>query len=61
METFIQAIVEFVRVHQAWAAPIMFLLAFGESLAFISLVLPAWGALVALGALTVARAAGFTA
>ncbi|SRR5690606_16233880 len=29
----------------------MFLLAFGESLAFISLVLPAWGALVALGAL----------
>ena len=41
----------FVRDHQAWAAPIVLVLAFGESLAFISLLIPAWGALVAIGAL----------
>ena len=29
----------------------MFVLAFAESLAFISLLVPAWGALVAIGAL----------
>ena len=39
------------RDHQAWAAPIVLVLAFGESLAFISLLIPAWGALVAIGAL----------
>ncbi|MBB5045838.1 membrane protein DedA with SNARE-associated domain [Rhodopseudomonas rhenobacensis] len=44
-------LIEFVRLHQAWAAPIVMLLAFGESLAFISLLVPAWGALVAIGAL----------
>ena len=42
-------IVEFVKAHEAWAAPIVFVLAFGESLAFISLLLPAWGALVGIG------------
>ena len=51
MEDFARALAEFVRDHQAWAAPIVFVLAFGESLAFISLVFPAWGALVAIGAL----------
>ncbi|MCA1414421.1 DedA family protein [Bradyrhizobium sp. NBAIM20] len=51
MEQFAHALTDFVRVHQAWAAPIVFLLAFGESLAFISLLVPAWGALVAIGAL----------
>src|SRR5262249_61948526 len=44
-------VVEFVRDHQAWAAPIMFGLAFGESLAFLSLLLPAWVALVGMGTL----------
>jgi membrane protein DedA with SNARE-associated domain len=34
-----------------WAAPIVAALAFGESLAFISLLVPAWGALVGIGAL----------
>ena len=51
LEESAQQIVEFVRVHQAWAAPIVFALAFGESLAFISLLLPAWAALVGIGAL----------
>lgn len=51
MEDFAHAVADFARDHQAWAAPIVLLLAFGESLAFISLVVPAWGALVAIGAL----------
>lgn len=46
-----QQVVEFVRNNEAWAVPIVFALAFGESLAFISLLIPAWGALVAIGAL----------
>jgi len=44
-------VVEFVRVHEAWAAPVVFALAFGESLAFISLLIPAWAALVGIGVL----------
>ena len=38
-------------VHQAWAAPIVFALCFAESLAFISLLIPAWAALVGIGAI----------
>jgi membrane protein DedA with SNARE-associated domain len=45
------AILAFVRDHQVWAAPIVFILAFGESLAFVSLILPFWGILVAIGTL----------
>ena len=44
-------IVEFVRAHESWAAPIAFALAFAESLAFVSLILPSWAALVGIGAL----------
>ncbi|MGA7490866.1 MAG: DedA family protein [Xanthobacteraceae bacterium] len=51
LEAHTHTIVEFVRVHQAWAAPIVFALAFGESLAFISLLIPAWAALIGIGAL----------
>jgi membrane protein DedA with SNARE-associated domain len=49
LEAWGHEVVEFVRLHEAWAAPIVFALAFGESLAFISLLIPAWGALVAIG------------
>src|ERR1700755_284638 len=49
LDDYFQPIVAFVRAHEAWAAPIVFALAFGESLAFISLLIPAWGALVAIG------------
>jgi membrane protein DedA with SNARE-associated domain len=51
LEEFTHGLVEFVRTHEMWAAPIVGGLAFGESLAFISLLLPAWAMLVALGAL----------
>jgi membrane protein DedA with SNARE-associated domain len=51
MEYYAQQIIEFVRAHENWAAPIVFALAFGESLAFVSLLLPAWAALVGIGVL----------
>ena len=44
-------VIAFVRENAAWAPPIVFALAFGESLAFISLLIPAWGALVTIGLL----------
>jgi len=51
LEEHAHQVIEFVRAHQAWAAPIVFALAFGESLAFVSLILPAWAALVGIGAM----------
>jgi membrane protein DedA with SNARE-associated domain len=51
IEAYSQQLLEFIRMNQVWAAPIVALLAFGESLAFISLLLPAWAALVGMGAL----------
>ena len=48
---YIQPIIDYVRVHQAWAAPIVFALCFAELLAFISLLIPAWAALVGIGAM----------
>ena len=44
-------ILGFVRHHQAWAAPIVFALAFAESLAFLSFIVPAWAVLVGIGAM----------
>ena len=51
IEQYAHQIVEFVRAHEAWAAPVVFVLAFAESLAFISLLVPAWAALVGIGVL----------
>jgi len=51
LEEHARHLVEFVRVHQVWAPPVVFVLAFGESLAFVSLLIPAWAALVGIGVL----------
>ncbi len=51
LQQFGQQVTDFVRDHQSWAAPIVFALAFAESLAFLSLVLPSWAALVGIGAM----------
>lgn len=48
---YFQQLVDFTRENAAWAPAVMFALAFAESLAFVSLLIPAWGALVAIGAL----------
>ena len=42
-------VLDFVRLHPNWAALIVFVLAFGESLAFVSLILPFWAMLVGIG------------
>jgi membrane protein DedA with SNARE-associated domain len=42
---------EFVAHHQHWAVLVVFVLAFGESLAFVSLILPFWAMLVGIGAI----------
>ncbi|WP_454626821.1 DedA family protein [Bradyrhizobium cenepequi] len=44
-------VIDFVRDHRSWAAPIVFALAFAESLAFLSFVVPAWAVLVGIGAM----------
>jgi membrane protein DedA with SNARE-associated domain len=51
IEAFALDIIEFVRTNEIWAPPIVGVLAFGESLAFISLLLPAWAVLVGIGVL----------
>ncbi len=59
MEDTFRSLTDFVRDHQQWATPIVFALAFAESLAFVSLLIPAWGALVAIGALMGAAGGSF--
>lgn len=49
-------IISLVTEYQTWLGPIVFALAFLESIAFASLILPFWGILIALG--TVVGAAG---
>ena len=44
-------VVEFVKTHESWAAPVVFALAFGESFAFLSLILPATVILFGVGGL----------
>ena len=58
-EEYAKLLVDFVREHQAWAAPIGFARAFAESLAFISLLVPAWGALVLIGGMIQAGGLNF--
>jgi membrane protein DedA with SNARE-associated domain len=59
IESTAHAIVEFIKAHEAWAAPIAFALAFGESLAFVSLILPSTVILVAIGGLLGASGIAF--
>lgn len=51
LQDYADAIITFVRTNPQWIAPAIFALAFGESIAFVSLVLPFWGMLVAMGSL----------
>jgi membrane protein DedA with SNARE-associated domain len=58
-EAYGSLLVDFIRMHQVWAAPVVFVLCFAESLAFISLLVPAWAALVGIGALISAGGLNF--
>ena len=51
IQEYADLIVAFVKANEVWAAPVAFLLAFGESLAFISLILPSTVILVGIGGL----------
>jgi membrane protein DedA with SNARE-associated domain len=51
VQEYLDIVLAFVRQHESWATPIVFTLAFAESLAFVSLVLPFWGILIAIGTL----------
>lgn len=51
MEHLAQSVIAFIENNQSWIAPVTFLLAFGESLAFISLILPSTVILVAIAGL----------
>lgn len=54
---FVAAVVDFVRTHQDWAAPIAFLVAFAESFCFVSIVWPGTSILVGITALLAASGA----
>ena len=53
------AVIAYVQSHEAWAVPIVFALAFGESLAFLSLLLPATVILLGIGGLIGASGIAF--
>lgn len=55
---FVVAIVEFVRAHDSWAAPIAFLVSFAESFCFLSLLWPGTAILIGISALLAAGGVG---
>jgi membrane protein DedA with SNARE-associated domain len=59
MSDFGQAIIMFVQSHSPWAAPIVFVLAFCESFAFVSLIVPATVILFGVGGLIGATGIAF--
>jgi len=59
LETYGIQIANFAKANEAWAPWVVFALAFGESLAFISLLLPAWAALIAIGTVVMAGGLNF--
>lgn len=54
MEEYGKQLLEFIRLNQGWAVPIVFVMAFAESLAFVALLVPAtvilWGVGAMIGA-----------
>ena len=61
MDQIIQSITAFAEANRALTPLVVLVLAFGESIAFVSLILPFWGMLVAIGALMGASLTEFTA
>lgn len=51
LETFVAQVTQFIADNQAWAGPILFLLAFGESMAVVGLFVPCTALMLATGAL----------
>src|SRR5215831_5740816 len=51
MHHLVQPTLDFIAAHAEWAALVMFVTAFGESFAFVSLAFPGTSLLIAAGAL----------
>ncbi|MBV9858493.1 MAG: DedA family protein [Alphaproteobacteria bacterium] len=51
MEALAQPLLDFVKAHAEWAVAVLFVTAFGESFAFLSLLFPGTTLLIAAGAL----------
>src|SRR6266568_9400457 len=51
MEHLAEPLLEFIKAHQDWAIAIMFITAFGESFAFLSILFPGTTLLIAAGTL----------
>lgn len=48
---FVDGTIAFIEANRQWAGALVFVLAFGESLAFVSLILPFWAILIGIGTL----------
>jgi membrane protein DedA with SNARE-associated domain len=59
VHTWLDALLAFIRTHEAWSGPIVFVFAFFKSLAFVSLVVPATLILLAVGGLAGASGIDF--
>jgi membrane protein DedA with SNARE-associated domain len=51
MESLAEPLLEFIKAHQNWAIAVMFITAFGESFAFVSILFPGTTLLIAAGTL----------
>src|SRR5205085_11780526 len=51
MDDVAQPLLDFIKAHSDWAAVVMFITAFGESFAFVSLLFPGTTVLIAAGTL----------
>ena len=60
LASFAQDVLTFVQTHSAWAGPVLFVLAFCESLAVVSVVVPATAIIAGSGALLGAGALHWT-
>jgi len=58
-ESLVDTILSIVRERESWAIPIAFLVAFGESLCFLSIVWPGWAILSGLAFLLAASGVGW--
>ena len=54
-----ETILQWLRTHEIWIAPVVFLLSFLESFSFVSLIVPATFILLGVGALIGAAGIGF--
>lgn len=60
IDSIVETVISFVRQQEVWAIPVAFLVAFGESLCFLSLIWPGWAILTALAFLLAASGIGIS-